>query len=123
MPGNRILIIDDELEMHWALEKGLAQEGYHIVKADNGEDGLRILSEENISVVLLDYKMPGMTGLEVLEEIRQRWPELPVIFMTGYNSITTATDSMAKGTTAYVSKPFRLDDLKVTLRRALGSEL
>lgn len=123
MTGTIILIIDDEIDMHWALEKALSQDGYEIIKADNGAEGLKILASRDISVVLLDYKMPGMTGLEVLEEIRKQWPELPVIFMTGYNSITTATDSMAKGTTAYVSKPFRLDDLKNTLQRALSSSL
>ncbi|MEW6063919.1 MAG: response regulator [Bacillota bacterium] len=116
-----ILIIDDELEMHWALEKALQQEGYEILKAASGTEGLQILASQEVSIVLLDYKMPGMTGLEALEQIRKQWPDLPVIFMTGYSSIPTATDSIAKGTTAYVSKPFRLDDIKETIKRVLST--
>nr|WP_238473050.1 response regulator [Desulforamulus profundi] len=57
-----ILIIDDELEMHWALEKALQQEGYEILKAASGTEGLQILASQEVSIVLLDYKMPGMTG-------------------------------------------------------------
>lgn len=116
----RILIIDDEIEMHWALERALVQDGYEVVKTISGAEGLAIISSQDINLVLLDYKMPEMTGLEVLEQIRSQWPNLPVIFMTGYNSIATATDSMAFGTTAYVSKPFRLDDLRLTIKKAIG---
>ncbi|MEW6697968.1 MAG: response regulator [Bacillota bacterium] len=114
-----VLIVDDEIEMHWALEKALHQDGYKILKATNGTEGLQLLASQEVSVVLLDYKMPGMTGLEVLEQIRKQWTDLPVIFMTGYSSIPTATDSIARGTTAYISKPFRLDEIKDTLKKVL----
>lgn len=117
-----ILIIDDEPGICWALEKALREEEYEVTKATNGIKGLKILSSNKVTLVLLDYKMPGMSGLEALERIREMQPDLPVIFMTGHSSIPTATEALRKGAVAYVTKPFHLADLKDTIRKALGRQ-
>jgi DNA-binding NtrC family response regulator len=119
MSAVKILIIDDEYGMRWALEKALREEGYGVVNAATGAEGLEALASEAMALVLLDYKMPGMSGLEVLERIKESQPDLPVVFMTGHSSIPTALDSLRMGATAYLTKPFHLADLRATIKKVL----
>ncbi len=119
----RILIVDDEHGIRWALEKALREEGYEVFKAASGPEGLEVLASQIISLILLDYKMPGMSGLEVLERIKETRPDLPVIFMTGHSSIPTAMDALKVGATAYISKPFHLTDLKETIIKVLDTRM
>lgn len=116
----KVLIIDDENGMRWVLEKALIEDGYEVAKAADGAEGLEALATQKVGLVLLDYKMPGMSGIKVLERIKERQPDLPVIFMTGHSSIPTALESLKKGATAYVTKPFHLADLKKTIKISLG---
>jgi len=119
MSAGKILIVDDEYGVRWALEKALREEGYEVVSAAKGMEGLEALASQTISLVLLDYKMPGISGLEALERIKEAQPELPVVFMTGHSSIPTAMDSLRMGATAYITKPFHLADLKATIKKVL----
>ncbi|MFZ5650002.1 MAG: sigma-54-dependent transcriptional regulator [Bacillota bacterium] len=121
MSAVKVLIIDDEYGMRWALEKALREEGYEVSSAANGAEGLEALASQDISLVLLDYKMPGMSGLKVLELIKETKPDLRVIFMTGHSSISTALDSLRMGATAYITKPFHLTDLKATINKVLDA--
>lgn len=114
-----ILIIDDEEHMRWALERAMQQEGYHTWLASRGPDGLKIIKEEDPSLVILDLKMPEMDGLEVLKHALEINPKLPVIILTAHGTIETAIDAMKMGAVDYITKPFDLDELKLVIKQNL----
>lgn len=116
----RLLVIDDEKGMCWALKKALEEGGYEVLTALSGPEGLSMLKRENFDLVLLDIKMPGMSGLEALEEIRKTSPSLPVIIMTALSSLPVALEAMQKGADAYVTKPFQMSALKQTVEKVLS---
>ena len=114
-----ILIIDDEKNYLVVLEAMLAEEGYEILTTDNAQDGLRMIRESDLDLVLTDMKMPGMSGMALLEECKKIKPELPVIMMTAYGTIEMAVEAMKKHAYDYVTKPFQNVQLKLTIRKAL----
>lgn len=116
---NKILIIDDEEHLCWALEKGLRQEGYQVITATRGKDGLELIQNETPSLVILDLKMPEIDGLEVLVKAKDMIPKLPVIMITAHGSIDTAIEAMKLGAVDYITKPFDLDELKIIVKQAL----
>lgn len=116
---NKILVIDDEEHMCWALEKGLRQEGYQVLTATRSKQGLELLRKEIPSLVILDLKMPEMDGLEVLVKAKDLMPKLPVIMITAHGTIDTAIEAMKLGAADYITKPFDLDELKLVVRQAL----
>ena len=119
MITSKILIIDDEKHMCWALERAMKQEGYQVITANNGPDGLELLKEELPSLVTLDLKMPGMDGMEVLKCIKEINPKLPVIILTAHGTIDSAIEAMKQGAVDYLTKPFDLDELKIVIKNAL----
>lgn len=123
MAERRALVIDDEQGMRWALDKALREEGFDVLAAENGTAGLEMLASSEITIVMLDYKMPGLSGLEVLNQIKANYPEVAVIFMTGYSSMDIALEALQRGAVGYITKPFKLKDLKIAVKRALGEEL
>ena len=114
-----ILIVDDEKNYLVVLEALLGAEGYEIVTADGAHDALRLLKEGDIDLVLTDMKMPGMSGMELLEETKKVKPEVPVIMMTAYGTIEMAVEAMKKQAYDYITKPFQNEELKLTIRKAL----
>ncbi|CCO09467.1 sigma-54-dependent transcriptional regulator [Desulforamulus hydrothermalis] len=116
---NKILIIDDEEHMCWALEKGLRQEGYHVLTTTRAREGLELIRKETPSLVILDLKMPELDGLEVLLRAKDLLPKLPVIMITAHGTIDTAIEAMKLGATDYITKPFDLDELKLVVKQAL----
>ena len=116
---NKILVIDDEERLCWALEKGLRQEGYQVITATRGKEGLELIQNETPSLVILDLKMPDMDGLEVLVKAKDLIPKLPVIMITAHGSIDTAIEAMKLGAVDYITKPFDLDELKIIVKQAL----
>jgi len=116
---NKILIIDDEEHLCWALEKGLRQEGYQVISSTRGKEGLELIQNETPSLVILDLKMPEMDGLEVLVKAKDLSPKLPIIMITAHGSIDTAIEAMKLGAIDYISKPFDLDELKILVKKAL----
>lgn len=116
---NKILVIDDEEHMCWALEKGLRQEGYQVLTATRGKKGLELIRQETPSLIILDLKMPEMDGLEVLVRAKDLLPKLPVIMITAHGTIDTAIEAMKLGAADYITKPFDLDELKMVVKQAL----
>ena len=115
----KILIIDDEKHLCWALEKAMRQEGYQALSALSGQKGLELIKEEVPSLVILDLKMPEMDGLEVLRRAREILPGLPVIMLTAHGTIETAIEAMKMGAVDYLTKPFDLEELKIVVKQNL----
>jgi two-component system NtrC family response regulator len=114
-----ILIVDDEKNYLVVLDALLGPEGYEIITADNGRDALRLVRESDLDLVITDIKMPGMSGMELLEECKKVKPELPVIMMTAFGTIEMAVEAMKNQAYDYITKPFQNEQLKLTVRKAL----
>ena len=114
-----ILIVEDEPKMLRLLELNLAEEGYKISLAADAEAGLKILRQDPIDLVLTDLKLPGMSGLGLLQEVKQLNAHLPVIVMTAYGTVETAVEAMKAGASDYVLKPFSLEEIRLIVRKEL----
>ena len=114
-----ILIVDDEKNYLVVLEALLGPEGYETITADSGRNALRLIRGSDLDLVITDMKMPGMSGMELLEESKQTKPELPVIMMTAYGTIELAVEAMKKQAYDYITKPFQNEELKLTIKKAL----
>ena len=114
-----ILIVDDEKNYRLVLEALLAPEGYEILTAENGSEGLDLILESDLDLVITDMKMPGMSGMDLLEEAKKNKPDLPVIMMTAFGTIEMAVEAMKKQAYDYITKPFKNEELKLTIKKAL----
>jgi DNA-binding NtrC family response regulator len=115
----RILIVDDEARMAEAVAMALTRSGYECVTCTNGQQALEHLSKSSFDVVISDKKMPGLSGIELLREIRAKYLSLPVIIMTAYSDVPSAVAAMREGAFDYVTKPFDNDELRALVSRAL----
>lgn len=118
--NKRILIIDDEKNMRWAIKKALEKEGYNIYEAENGQDGLEKLEEIYPDLILLDLRMPMMDGMEALQRIKEINQDIPVIMLTAHGTMESAVEAMKLGALDYISKPFDIEELKVLIKKALN---
>ncbi len=114
-----ILIVDDEPLNLDLLEQELADLGYAVDKADGGKAALETLSARPVDLVLLDYQMPGMNGIEALNEIKKKDAALPVIMITAYGTIERAVEAIKSGADDFVTKPFDPDHLAMVVKKAL----
>jgi two-component system nitrogen regulation response regulator NtrX len=119
MPKSRVLVIDDEAAIRDSLRMTLEYEGYEFLGAATGQEGLVLADREVPDVVLLDVKMPGMDGLEVLDRLHAAHETLPVIVVSGHGTISTAVEATKKGAFDFIEKPFASDRVLVSLRNAL----
>jgi two-component system NtrC family response regulator len=114
-----VLIVDDEKNYLVVLEALLGPEGYEIMTVDNAQAALGLIQETDLDLVITDMKMPGMSGMELLEAAKKIRPEMPVIMMTAYGTIEMAVEAMKKQAYDYITKPFQNEELKLTVRKAL----
>src|SRR5262245_55143094 len=115
----RLLLAEDDRENALMLKEVLSNWGYAVTLALSGPEALRFAKSEPFEVVLADIRMPDVGGLQVLREIRQLRPLTQVVMMTGFGSVDTAVEAMKAGAFDYVSKPFKLDEIRLTVSRAL----
>jgi DNA-binding NtrC family response regulator len=115
-----ILIVDDEAAIRESLQTLLEMEGYSVETTENGEEGLTRIAEHPYDLVLLDYALPGMNGIEVLQEIRERDPQLSVIMITAYGTVENAVKSMQTGATNFIQKPWDNEKLLADVRAAVA---
>lgn len=113
-----ILVVDDEDSIREGSERILTRMGFQVYKASRGSEGLDILGRHPVEIVLLDLKMPGMDGMEVLAHIQQLNSEILVIIITGYATIETAIEAMKRGAYDFIPKPFEPDQLRMVINRA-----
>ena len=119
MAQEKILVVDDEPEMGWLFSKILGEEGYKVLTACTGQEGITKVKEEMPDLVFLDIRFPGMDGIEVLKEIRRFDKDLLVIMLTGYESVKTAVSAMKLGAYDYLSKPIDNEKIKIVIENAL----
>jgi DNA-binding NtrC family response regulator len=119
-PGN-ILIVDDEKLIRWSLKELLSGEGYTVKAVEDGKSALEALADESFDLVLLDYMLPDMNGIQILAEIRANQPDLLVMMITSHSSIEHAVSAMKIGANDYVSKPFRNEDISHRVEKVLES--
>ncbi|MDY6792721.1 MAG: response regulator [Thermodesulfobacteriota bacterium] len=113
-----ILVVDDEKDIRDGSQRILSKIGFQVVTASRGDEALNILEREKPSIVFLDLKMPGMSGMEVLERIREIDETILVIIITGYATVETATKAMKQGAYDFISKPFDPDQMRIVVNRA-----
>ncbi len=114
-----LLIVDDEKNYLLVLEDLLSEAGYQVYTADSGSKGLEMALASDLDVIITDMKMPGMDGMTLLERVHAEKPDLPVIMMTAFGSVEKAVEAMRKGAFDYILKPFKNEELKLTIRKAL----
>ena len=115
-----ILVIDDEQNIRTALTRCLRAEGYEVTVAVNGEDGLEKLNKEDFHLILLDMKLPGMDGIEVLRRIREYHSFTPVIMITAYGTVESAVEAMKLGAVDYLNKPFPPEEIRKVVSQVLS---
>ncbi len=106
-----ILIVDDEEVVRRSHLRSLADTGCHTEAAEDGHQALRVMEQHPFDVILLDLRMPGLDGMDVLKTIKERWPESEVVVITGYPSIETAKEAVRLGAQNYIAKPVGPDDV------------
>ncbi|WPP49517.1 sigma-54-dependent transcriptional regulator [Catalinimonas niigatensis] len=116
-----ILIIDDDPSFCSLLKSFLSKNSYQVEEAHTARDGLRAVYDHNFDLVLIDYRLPDLDGLELLKNIKKKYFHLPVIIMTNYANIRTAVDAMKLGAFEYVTKPVNPDEILLTIGNALKS--
>ncbi len=116
-----ILVVDDEKNYLIVLEALLAPEGYEIITADNPEKALQLIRETDLDLVITDMKMPGISGMDILEEAKRINADIPIIIMTAFGTIEMAVEAMKKHAYDYIEKPFKNEALKLTVKKALDN--
>lgn len=114
----KVLVIDDEKAIRNTLKDILGLEGYDVLLAENGPQGIELFAKGGIDIVFLDIKMPEMDGMEVLDKLQEAAPEVPIIMISGHGTIETAVEAIKKGAYDFIAKPLDLNRILITLRNA-----
>jgi len=117
--AERMLVIDDEEVVLESCRKIFAAEGFDVVITTSPQEGLRLASDSSFDVILCDWKMPGFSGMDVVEELDRRSPDSAVVMISGYPSVGRATEAMKRGAMDYVSKPFTPDEITEAVKKAV----
>src|ERR1041385_7055886 len=112
-----ILVIDDEKLVRWSLKERLTRESHTVTEAEDGKSAFKALDRETPDLVLLDMKLPDTDGLAILQAIHERTPQLPVIVISAHTTVDGAVEAMRRGAYDYISKPFDMDEIALTVQR------
>jgi two-component system nitrogen regulation response regulator GlnG len=121
--SNQIYVIDDDRSIRWVLERALQAEDLPVVSFASADDALDAIDKSEPAVIVTDIRMPGMDGLELLDRINTRYPQLPVIIMTAHSDLDSAVSAFKGGAFEYLPKPFDVDDAVALVSRALDARL
>ncbi len=122
MSEKRILVVDDERNMRETLQHILNEEGYRVLTASSGDDALRQLAQQEVHLMLIDARMPGIDGFELLDRARKNYPDIPVVMITAYATPKLAVRAIKGGAHDYIAKPFEPEELLSTLDHALSHQ-
>ena len=114
-----ILVIDDEETMRDSCQQTLSRDGNRVAVAEDGLTGLAMLKKESFDLVILDLKMPGLNGMEVLKKLSEEHPRLAVVIISGYATVESVIEGMRTGAYDFITKPFTPDSLLMSVKRAL----
>ena len=120
--GACVLVVDDDKAVRNALKINLSKNGLEVLLATTAKEALQMLHRHPVELMLTDVQMPGITGLQLLEQVRSTWPHIAVVVMTGYGSVRDAVDVMKTGASDYIIKPIQKDELLLIIERALESK-
>src|SRR6204780_1074578 len=115
----QVLIVDDEPNLRKILSAQLSRDGYEVMTAEDGEQGLALLKEHHIDLVITDLKMPKVDGMTLLRKALELEPELPVVLITAHGTIDTAVEALKSGAFDFVTKPFDKDEVRQIVSKAL----
>jgi CheY-like chemotaxis protein len=115
----KVLVVDDDPVVRKSFDRVLSSKGYAVIAAENGEEALRKLNEEKYDLVYTDIRMPGMSGLEVAEEVKARKPWTPVVIITGYGTDAAESRAKAAGITSFLHKPLSPEMIEESARFAM----
>lgn len=118
---SRILVVDDEESIRDVLEILLRKEGYDVTMAEDGQAAFEIIKKKSFDLVISDLQMPNMTGLELLKNVRDQYPDLLFMMITAFGTTETAVEAMKLGAYDYITKPFKLDEVRIVIGNALRS--
>ena len=118
----QVLIVDDEPNLRKILAAQLSRDGYDVMTAEDGEQGLAALRDHHIDLVVTDLKMPRMDGMELLSRIGELPQKMAVVMLTAQGSIESAVEAMRMGAYDYITKPFKVDELQLSIQRALDHQ-
>ena len=119
---SRILIVDDEDSIREFLEIMLKKEGYEVTLAEDGLRAKEILTKKSFDMIISDMQMPNMTGLELLKHVKESYPDIVFMMITAFGTTETAVDAMKMGAYDYVTKPFKIDEVRLNIANALRSK-
>jgi DNA-binding NtrC family response regulator len=111
------MIIDDEKSFTEELSEFLKKSGYECLEANSGKEGLEILKNQQIDLLVLDILLPGMNGLDILKEVKTIYPHMEVIIISGHGNMDTVITAMRLGALDYLRKPFRHSDIQIAIER------
>jgi len=120
--AGKILVVDDDEDFLWVTDTILQKAGYSVIQAKNGEKVLKLLEKDIPDLILMDYRLPNRSGLQVADDVKQRIPTVPIIMLTGYAEVGAAVEAMKMGVYDYVTKPIDNDDLLFTIKRCLEKQ-
>jgi two-component system nitrogen regulation response regulator GlnG len=119
MATEKVLIVDDDESVRWVLKKSLEKAGHETVLAKDAHEAFELLNAGDISIVLMDIRMPGMSGLDALDKIRAEGRTISVIIMTAQATMQNAVEAMRRGAFDYITKPFDLDEVNLLIQKAI----
>jgi len=123
MPENtfRILIVDDEALVCWSLSRALQEEGYEVSTVQSGEEALDIMTECKFDLVVTDLRLPQLNGMDLLREIKRRFPQCKVLMISAFGTPKVRDEAMKEGVLQFFDKPFDIKELRESVRSALGT--
>jgi len=118
----KILVIDDEPVILNSCRKVLEQDGFDVYLVPSADEALKAMKKEVFDLLLVDVKMPKHDGIYLMQKVKEKWPDVPIIVMSGYPTPDTITDGAKMGADAFIAKPFTPDELLETIRQVIQKE-
>ena len=118
----KILVIDDEPVVLNSCRKVLEEDGFDVYLVPSADEALKAMKKEGFDLLLVDVKMPKHDGIYLMQKVKEKWPDVPIIVMSGYPTPDTITDGAKMGADAFIAKPFTPDELLETIRQVIQKE-